>query len=217
MAIGIDLIIIAIMALCIFFGYKRGLIGVIFKFLSFIVAIVIAVFLYKPVAGYLVEHTNWDESLEAVIAQNIEGKKEESSDKEQQQSEDVLTMYINQAIEQTADSARQGIATAVSHNLAVSILYGATFLVLFVIGQLLLLFGRAISDMLAELPIIKQFNKAGGTVYGILEGIIVIYVIFMILSLISPMVEGTGIVEAINQSYIGKYLYYHNILLKMIF
>ena len=47
MSIIIDIIIIAIIALCVILGYKRGLTGSLLKILSFVLAIVIAFILFK--------------------------------------------------------------------------------------------------------------------------------------------------------------------------
>ena len=49
MAIIIDIVIVAIIALCLFLGYRRGLTGSLLKILSFVLAIVIAFILFKPV------------------------------------------------------------------------------------------------------------------------------------------------------------------------
>ena len=62
-----DLIVIAILALSIFLGYKQGLIGVIFKIVAFIIAILITLILYKPVASLIIENTTWDDKIEATI------------------------------------------------------------------------------------------------------------------------------------------------------
>ena len=48
MGIIVDLIIIAVVLLFIFLGYKKGLTGSLIKLLSFIIAIVVAFVLYKP-------------------------------------------------------------------------------------------------------------------------------------------------------------------------
>ena len=49
MSIIIDIVIVAIIALCIFFGYKRGLTGSLLKILSFVLALVISFIFFKPV------------------------------------------------------------------------------------------------------------------------------------------------------------------------
>ena len=58
MGIIIDIVVIAILALSIFFGYKRGLIKVIFNLCAFLVALILTFILYKPVASFVIENTD---------------------------------------------------------------------------------------------------------------------------------------------------------------
>jgi len=71
MSILVDLIIIAIIALCTFVGYKRGLIKASIRILSFFIAIAIALLLYRPVAGVIINHTGLGESIQGRIVTNI--------------------------------------------------------------------------------------------------------------------------------------------------
>ena len=69
MGIVIDVIIIAILAICIGLGFKRGLTGSLLKIVSFILALIIAFVLFKPVSNFIIDNTNWDETLEQSIRQ----------------------------------------------------------------------------------------------------------------------------------------------------
>ena len=53
MGLLIDLGILLIILLTTFLGYKRGFIKVAFKLLSFILALVIALLLYKPISDFI--------------------------------------------------------------------------------------------------------------------------------------------------------------------
>ncbi len=50
MGMVIDLIVIGIIALFTFLGYKQGLVKAAIKILSFLIAIVVAFILYKPIS-----------------------------------------------------------------------------------------------------------------------------------------------------------------------
>ena len=56
MWIVFDLLVIGIIALCTFIGYKQGLVKAIIKILSFVIAIVIALILYKPVSNIIIKN-----------------------------------------------------------------------------------------------------------------------------------------------------------------
>ena len=71
MAIIIDLIVIAILVLSTFLGYKKGLIGVAFKILSFLIAIVITLILYRPISNYIINNTEIALTIENSISEKL--------------------------------------------------------------------------------------------------------------------------------------------------
>lgn len=222
MGFVIDGIIILIFALFVFLGYKRGLIGVAFKILSFLAALVIAFVLYKPVAGFIIDNTTFDEQIENAIIDSA--KKEENLqegestvNQEESTTSKVITDYINEQVENISQQAKEDIANSVARDIAVNVINGISLISLFIVAKIVLLFAKALSDLIAKLPLIKQFNKIGGTLYGILEGLLIIYLVLSIISFIAPMIETSGIPQAINQSIVGSYLYNNNLLLKIIF
>lgn len=222
MGFVIDGIIILIFALFVFLGYKRGLIGVAFKILSFLAALVIAFVLYKPVAGFIIDNTTFDEQIENAIIDSA--KKEENLqegestvNQEESTTSKVITDYINEQVENISQQAKEDIANSVARDIAVNVINGISLISLFIVAKIVLLFAKALSDLIAKLPLIKQFNKIGGTLYGILEGLLIIYLVLAIISFIAPMIETSGIPQAINQSIVGSYLYNNNLLLKIIF
>ena len=74
MSIIIDIVIVAILLLCIFLGYKRGLASSVLNILSFILAIIIAILLYKPVSDWVIQNTQIDETIENAIVEALSGK-----------------------------------------------------------------------------------------------------------------------------------------------
>jgi len=217
MSILIDIIIIAIIGVCIFLGYKRGLIGVIFKILSFFIAVIVALVLFKPVSYFVINNTKIDEQIESSIIEIIEGTKEEATEEEKEKSEntpDVIMEYINSNIEKVANEAKTNIAQTVASDITINIINAGVIIILFIIARIVLIFIKIVSDAIAELPIIKQFNKLGGTIYGILEGFFIVYTILAIISLFVPIAT---LQNLISNSIIGSILYNHNIILMILF
>lgn len=79
-----------------------------------------------------------------------------------------------------------------------------------------MIFIKMFASIIEKIPIIKQFNKAGGIIYGILEGFLITYAILAIISLTSTIMTENKIVNTIENSYICKMMYENNILLKII-
>lgn len=205
MSIIIDLIIVLIMLLFIFLGYKRGLVKVAFKLCTFFIAIIVAFVFYKPVAKLVIANTNIDETIETAITRKIlpEGATETQ---EVDLSQDLPSIILKNS----SDTVQ-----SISKSFTNTIIETACLLLIFIIVKIVLKFVTALADLIAKLPILKQFNKLGGTLYGIIEGLFIVFLGFAIISLISPMLD-SSVLDAINSSTLGSICYNNNLLLKII-
>lgn len=218
MAIFLDGMVITILLLSTFLGYKKGLIGVAFKVISFVIAIIITLLLYKPVSNLIIKNTTWDEAIENTIYTKLAGTKVEEGEKINKSETDlpgIVVNYINEGIENTVSQAQDNVAQMVAKNLSQSVIQILTMVILFFVTRILLLFAKVILQAVSELPIIKQCNELGGTIYGILRGMILLYILLAIASFLLPMLNQTIILRAIEQSILAKFLYNHNIILML--
>lgn len=215
----IDLIVIGIIFLSTFLGYRKGLIGVAFKIASFIIAIIITLILFKPISNYIINNTEFAQTIENTIVQKLSTAEIENGQIKQENSNlpEVIVNYINVGLQDTVNEAKDSIVKIVARNLAETIIDIIVIIGLFIITRLLLLFAKAILEAISEIPIIKQFNKAGGILYGILRGLLLIYLTLAIISLILPMLDKTAILNIINNSILTKVLYNNNIILMIFF
>lgn len=215
MSIIIDIIILAIIALCIFLGYKRGLVGVAFKILSFIIAVAISLIFYKPIAGYIIDNTQLDETISQKVVEvmNKEDEKETKSSEEDSKTSSVIVKHLNESIENATKEAKDTIVESASISIATSIIRFGVILALFIVTNILLLIVKAFTNFLADLPVLKQFNELGGILYGLIEGLFIVYLLLAIFSFISI----GNIQSLISNSYIGSILYNYNLILMILF
>ena len=78
--------------------------------------------------------------------------------------------------------------------------------------KIALRFITALADLVAKLPILKQFNKLGGIIYGALRGILIIYVALLLISFFGEINPENIVHKEIEQSFIGKEMYNKNII-----
>lgn len=222
MSIIIDLVILGILILCIALGYHKGLTGSLLKIVSFVLALVIAFVLFKPVSNFIINNTNWDENLEQgirnVIVENEETtNSEEAKDDENQDMPTVMIEYINKTVEEAGNDAKEAVADVAAKNVATIIINAGVWIGLFIIARIILFFVKGLASLITKLPVIKQFDKLGGIIYGMIEAVIIIYGILAILSFVSPLVANSGIIDAVQNSFVGSAMYNNNLLLKLIF
>lgn len=218
MGVIIDVAIVAIIGLSVFMGYKKGLIGVAFKILSFLIAIVLAFILSKPVTNYIIENTQFDDNLQTTIEQQLSAKdSEDTVVKEENDMPNIITDYISKQIKEVTTEAQNEVAVLVSTNLTQAIVNAICFIAIFIVARIALFFLKFLAEAIAEIPLIKQFNKLGGVLYGVLKGFFIVYLILAIVSVLAPIINVTNLLEMINTSLLANILYDNNLLLKILF
>lgn len=198
MGIIIDGIIILFILVSVFLGYKKGLVSLGIHLVAFVVALIVALILYRPIGNLIMNTTEIDESLQ----ENIETKLEEIVGN---QNTEIKVNSLIGNIESEAISET-------SKSLSMNIIYGVTIIVLFIILRIALVFITAIANWVAELPILKQANKAGGIVYGLLRGVLLTYVILLIIGLIITFNPQGNLSKSINETHLAKAMMEYNIL-----
>lgn len=218
MAIIIDLIIVAILAISIIIGYYRGLTKSLIRILSFVIAIIIAAVFFKPVSNLVIENTEIDDQIKSSIISLVQDEvKEDGEVKEDSNLPKALVDYINKSIETAVTETKEAIVISVADTLTETIINVAVAIILFVVTEIILLIVSIASDLITKLPVIKQFDKTGGVIYGAVRALALIFVVLAAFSLMSPLIEGTGIVSLINKSFIGGWLYNNNLILQLVF
>lgn len=211
----VDLIILVIVILAIILGRHRGLTVCLVSFFSLIIAFLVALMLYKPVGNYFIEKTPVGENVKAVIKQNIPMNDEDLSVDQNSILPEGMKNYINEQAK-NANQAKDEAIDTVSTELSREVINVVSFAGIFIIVRAVLLVVKILSKIINKLPILKQIDHLGGAIVGAIQGIIVIYFIFAIISTVSPVFENTKVLEQINNSYVGRMMYNNNIIMNKI-
>lgn len=216
MGIVVDIIILALIALSIFIGYKRGLIKCAINVLSFFIAILVVILLTTPISNLIINNTKIDDNIKATILEKIDFNDVTAEDlklnENNSNSPEVVRDYINDLTKGATDN----VADVLAENISIMIINIAVAIILFIGTKFALMFVKVLADIVGKIPLIKQFNKAGGIIYGVASGIVRVYLILAVISIIVPVLANGSIIDAINSSMIGKAMYNNNILLKII-
>lgn len=193
----LDLSIILIILTSTFIGYKRGLIKVAFGLLSFILALVISLLLYKPVSNFITNYTPIPEKIETHIERRIY-----TGDADQ--TDNFVSNYYS--------NIKNSSANLIAYNITNTIINISSVLIVFILSRIILLFLKFSTDLIAKLPLIKQFNHVGGFIYGIIIGFVLVYAIMTIVTLLAPIIDLNNFIKTINSSIIGNIMYNNNII-----
>lgn len=222
MGIILDLVLLAIFGLSVFFGYKRGLINVVFSLCAFVLSLIITIILYNPITNFVINNTQLDDNIKnAIIENGVISGDEDATDEEisdAEDSEDVsLNSYIQKYVGDTITSATNNVVEEAAGVIAEKVVAIIVAIGLFIVVRIAMIFLKFVIGGIANLPIIKQFNKLGGTIYGILIGLVIVYIVLAILFFIVSVNNNQTITNLIDTSILSKVLYAHNIILNIIF
>ena len=203
MGILVDIIIISLIVLSTFLAYRKGLAVLAIKLCAVIIAVVATLLLYKPVSNLIIDTTNIDETIESAILEKS-GEITKSEDKE----DDFVATVV--------DQAKTGAIAQTAKNLSVQIINISVIIILFFGIKFAMRFVSIIADKVAKLPIINQFNKIGGIIYGLVRGLVITYVCLLLISFIGQVNTKNPVHESIEQSNLGKMMYENNVF-KLLF
>ncbi len=213
---AVDLIIIVIMVSSIFVGLKKGLISCIIDIAAVIVALILAILLCRPITNVVIENTNFDESLATTISQNIPLSDTDFKVEANTNLPEGIVNYIN-GITENVNTSKEEAFNAIGVELASGIISVIVFIAIFVIVRLVLALIKVVSKIIDKIPLLSQVNKVGGAVLGAIEGAIIIYAIFAVISMIAPIISDTNLLELIYNSNIGSMMYNNNLVLNSIY
>lgn len=196
MGLIIDIIIIAIIALSVFLGYKKGIVALSIQLFAFIIAVVITFILYQPITNLIVNATGIDESIQNAIL-------EKANDIMQEDNE-----LSNTVIEE----AKNNMLPETARTLSINIITFVVMILLFVLVKIGLRFVTALANLVTKLPILKQVNELGGIIYGLIRGILIIYVALLIINISGEISPENSVYENVNKTNIGKMMMEYNVL-----
>ena len=136
----LDLIVILVIALFTFIGYKQGLVKTAIKILAFFIALVVSLMLYKTIGNVIMKNTQVDEQIQNTIVSK------------------VLPEDYEEKLEVLPDALVESGETTVNElakNVTEKIIYGVVFIVLFVVLKIALKFVTLLTDLITKLPVIK--------------------------------------------------------------
>jgi uncharacterized membrane protein required for colicin V production len=230
----IDVVVILVIGLSAFIGYKRGFVKTAISLLSFFIAIGVALMFYKPLALVLTEKTEIDDWIIAKVEngrtiEEPEEAVEESEDKEkvveikseaekEASIESVLedlpqVVIASETFQEAKKQAMHEAALKISE-LSMNIL---SLIAIFVIVKVTLFVVSILLGGVMKLPVLKQMNEVLGLAFGAIMGIVEMYIAFAGITFISSVADISFVVDAIKTSLIGGTMFENNLIINFLF
>jgi uncharacterized membrane protein required for colicin V production len=212
----LDIVIIALIVLGAFSGYKKGLVGVLVSFVGIILSIFLAFVLQAPLANYLENETSVGKNINQTIQESLNKQLNVNNDNENTAINSNENVY-NMTLKMLTNNNEQGLTVEQSSKLITSfILKGISFITVFIIVFVICYILQMALNIVFELPILSSVNKLGGLGIGALKAFIKIIIILAIISFASPLPVFNDLVKIIQNSTICNLIYTNNIIVNII-
>ncbi len=199
-----DAIVLAVVVISIAIGYRTGFFKSLIKVASYIVSIVLSFFFYPILSDFLMKTPIYPFLVEK-INENYLSPGTFSADGK---VGGFLSDYLNRGIENVAEGMSGAFA-----GLLINIL---SFIIIVIVFKILIKIVTNALNIFTRLPVIKQFNRFGGAVVGGLIGVLVLYLAFALLVVVSPLKSDGRIMEEIEKSSLASEMYYNNFLIEFL-
>ena len=196
MSIVVDFIIVAIILLSTFLAYRKGLITLSIQLVAVVISILATLILYKPISNLIVNTTNIDETIQNAILE---------------EANDIMSNDENGS-DQIVESIQNNMLPETARTISINIIQGAVILILYVGIRIALRFVTALANLVSKLPILNQFNKLGGIIYGILRGLLIVYIVLLLINLSGEIEPENQVYTLVEDSYLGKMMNENNVL-----
>ncbi len=211
-----DLIVIAIIFVCIIISAKRGFARSVIGVFSIIISLLVASLAYPVVSGYIN-----NSGLKTVIEENVEkslGMETEIEEQAQKQEEKVMFFpeTIQKAIEDKTQEIENTAKKTAAQTVSTLVINLISIIAVFLVVRILMFILTHMLNLLTKIPIIRGFNRLLGGALGCLTGVFVIYLVLAIITFNSALSQNEFLIKEIKTSLIAREMYDNNLLVNMI-
>ena len=232
--------VILILVIFALIGWRKGVIRLVLSLVSMIITIMAAVVIAPMATTAIKNNTNIDENIaQSIYTVLYENKEVDEYFEDKQTVTDVvaevgdkinLPESLTEAVKAMPDSELMSVIREygeasvkeitirlIALRLADIVLTAIAYLVIMVVVSIVLRVVVAATGLIRRLPVIKQADKLGGLIVGLVEGIAVVWIFFTVVTAISGTQAASNILVQIHGNAILEALYNCNPITSLLF
>lgn len=220
------LFVIGIMVLCAMRGYRKGFLRILYSLCAIVVTIVFVTAATPYIANFIEKHTNVRQTIEEKslayihsaaekdLQESAEEKKERLNDSGIRVPEGIWEELVDSGVDVTGDFLEQaGFYEMLAENMAHFIVNGIAYFTALLVISIALFFAARMVNLVAKLPLVRNVNHFFGVVAGLVQGIILVWVFFYLITICCTSSFGMTMMHDIHQSKFLLWLYDNNVVL----
>jgi uncharacterized membrane protein required for colicin V production len=205
-------------------GMRVGFIKTVFSLVSLILALILTLWISPMVKNYMMGNEKFYNSVANKVEKLLPFGEEEIMEEEQPEAIEGLSvpksikegLLKNNTVENYKDMAITGFKQYVSRYLTGVIINSLSFIATFIAILLLLWVIFMALDLISKLPLLNQVNKTAGLLAGLVHGLILVWLFFILLNVFGGTAFGQSVLELVGENEVLSIIYNNNILLKFI-
>lgn len=212
----LDIAILAIMGISVFFGFRKGFLRTITGLVAIVLSLILATTFHSVVADYLKStalYQNVYESAYSVLKvqeEQPEGRKDFGTGKLN------LPKDITKAVQQGVDAATQSVVDSLAETVANAAMNILSMLLLFIGIRLILLLITFLVGIFRKLPLIGWCDGLLGALIGLLRGFLITYLVMAVATFAVTVSPDGDVAQSVKQSEFAKVMYHNNVLLDFV-
>ncbi|MBQ4530256.1 MAG: CvpA family protein [Lachnospiraceae bacterium] len=220
------ILVIVILVIFTYYSYHRGFVKSALSMVLYIITIILVNFINPYVTEYIMEETPFYENIkescmEIYSPDNQEEISTNGSDEDIINSYPIAGILKEQIIKDNTPEVYQllnvdAIEEYIAAYIAKTIVSAASFVISFIIVWLALKLLMTTLNVLTKLPVIKEINKTVGGLLGFVQGLIIVWILFIAAEIFNTTAFGISVQEQISGNIILRYISDHNIIWNLI-
>ena len=195
------IVVICIIAWNAVRGYTRGLLRVVYSLAACILMLTVSTMAAPYVRDNILSQTG----IESVICSNIE-KQIAVQGQKTTGDFDMANILLQ----------KSGAYDSISVQLTNAIMTGLSFFIVIFLLGIVEYFVRRLIRKIERVPVISTVNRVAGFGVGFIKGIVIVWLLLALISLLATSEAGQTMTLYINDSLMLKYLYENNPVIKLI-
>ena len=219
------IVVIALFGTNVYTSHKRGFIKTLFDTLT----IVLAVLLTTVCAPFIASMISANEEIYGAIAHSVDMfvKDDESIDSDEEQNEYIddmklpskIKVYLREhnTLEVYEERGLDSFTDYITDSLSMMVINVISYVAIFIIIRIGLIVITSLVDLISKMPAIQEFDGVGGILMGAVKGLIEIWILFLVITLVASTKIGASAMECISENFLLDMLYTNNALLQIIY
>lgn len=217
---------LAVLTYCALRGWRRGLIMTVFSMFATVIAIAISAQL-SPQLSQTWQNTAFYEIVRERVEMTLfKGQDSQNDGEEGEDNRGVINSLplpdVVQNVLASNDDAQKNMLGVsefrkyIADSVTGIILNAISFVLVFAGVSIIMRIIIRCMNLLSRLPVIHTMNKMGGMLVGLLKGLILLWLICIVITIMSGTEAGIYLYGQINESPFLKYIYDNNMIMALI-